>query len=321
MVLPVFQSTAAQGFFSRDGKTVTLIHGNKLGQVDIASGQYQPIPLPGELGDAYIVSVATGAPGETWLLTNEAVWVMKDGADPQQVCSTAPLEGPHDLFVITQADSPMKDWIVVSAGKTGGYHGTNPTFHARKPGDESFGSIFCRRVQAAEAGYVAADGRFFFTSAGDVWEGRIEATPGDQENLAELLGARIAPLAMRDTDASYGGLGGVEQVATAGRWLYAKLRGRHVAAIVRTQLPPKPNYEAVTVNRRGMQQKYQSMQQSLSKVEILTVGDDMAGFCVCEVKGKPRLFYAARIHDQTNLMLVDGSGAPRVIGHIDEPHW
>jgi len=102
-------------------------------------------------------------------------------------------------------DSPLKDWLFVIGIKDGGYNGNgnHATFHARKPGGESFGSIFCRRVQDATVGYVAPDGRFFCRGWGDVWEGDIEITPSDPQNIGELVAARLAPMAICNTDASY----------------------------------------------------------------------------------------------------------------------
>jgi len=177
--LQIFRATAAHGFFSPDGKTVTMVYGYKLATVDIPSGKFQTIELPEAFRDVPINSVAKGGKGKILFLTEDAVWSLKSGEDPQEVCSTAPLAGPHGLCVVTQADSPLKDWLFVSAVKRDGVNGDHATLHARKPGGESFGRIVCHRVYNAEAGYFALDGRFFLSSAGDVWEGvTLSLLPG-----------------------------------------------------------------------------------------------------------------------------------------------
>jgi len=61
------------------------------------------------------------------------------------------------------------------------------------------------------------------------------------------------------------------------------------------------------------------MSYSLNKTEVIADGlDHVDGFCATEVGGKPRLFYCGDADENKGpaLMLWEGAGEPRVIGHL-----
>lgn len=319
-------SAANEAFFSKDGRTVTMGLGGRgrtgLVQVDIATGKITPAPLPAELKDESIDSVAAGSEGEALFLAKDGVWVWKPGAAKpvKHVCATAPVVGATDLFVCTVPGTPLTDCLFVSGN--GSADATSMgTFHGRKPGGKhTFLSIFCRRVSNATGGVFSDDGRLFFITQGDVWEGGIQVDDDTgADRLGTLVGARIAPLGILNTDEANSGGMWVQHVAPAGKWIYAQLRGRHMAAIMRVPLPAKPLHSPTSGDSLTTQDQLDAMSYSLNKTEIIS--EDMefaAGFCATEVGGNPRVFYFGDADEDKGLamMLWEGAGKPRVIGHL-----
>ncbi|MBL9131728.1 MAG: hypothetical protein JNG86_11045, partial [Verrucomicrobiaceae bacterium] len=131
-------SMAGEAFFSQDGRTVTMGLSRALTglvEVNIVTGKITHAPLPKELKDVPIESVARGAEGEALFLAKDAVWVWNNESTPpvKRVCATAPVVNAADLFVVTQPGTPLTDCLFVSNGGTGGFEG-------RKPGAKTFSS-------------------------------------------------------------------------------------------------------------------------------------------------------------------------------------
>ncbi len=317
---------ANEAFFSKDGRTVTMGLGGRGGsglvQVDIATGKITPAPLPAELKDESIESVAAGSEGEVLFLAKNGVWVWTPGAATpvKHVCATAPVVNATDLFVATVPGTPLTDCLFVTGNESADATSMG-TFYGRKPGAKNaFLSIFCRRVSDATGGAFSADGRLFFISSGDVWEGGLQVDDDTgTERLGTLVGARIAPLGIMNTDEANAGSMWVQHVAPAGKWIYAKLRGHHMAAIMRTPLPAKPLYALGSADSPDSKTQLAAMSQALNKTEVIADGLDHAdGFCATEVGGQPRLFYCGDADDDKGyaLMLWEGAGQPHVIGHL-----
>jgi hypothetical protein len=317
---------ANEAFFSKDGRTVTMGLGGRgvsgLVQVDIATGKITEAPLPAELKDESIESVAAGSEGEALFLAKDGVWVWTPGAATpvKHVCATAPVVGATDLFVATGAGTPLTDCLFVSGNETAEATSMG-SFYGRKPGGKHpFLSIFCRRVSDATGGTFSADGRLFFVSHGDVWEGGIQ--PDDDtgtERLGTLVGARIAPLGILNTDEANGGSMWVQHVAPAGKWIYAELRGHHMASLLRIPMPAKTLYGPGYDDSPSTKDQLDAMIHSLNKTEIITEDSEhVDGFCATEVGGRPRVFYCGDIEEEQGpaLMLWEGAGKPRVIGHL-----
>jgi hypothetical protein len=142
------------------------------------------------------------------------------------------------------------------------------------------------------------------------------------ERLGTLVGARIAPLAIMNTDEANGGSMWVQHVAPAGKWIYAQLRGHHMSAILRTPLPAKPMYAPTSNDSPSAKDQLDAMAHSLNKTEV--IADDMeyaAGFCAIEIGGTPRVFFCGDATEENKgpaLMLWEGAGKPRVIGHLPQ---
>ncbi|MDB6007059.1 MAG: hypothetical protein JWR15_4046 [Prosthecobacter sp.] len=321
-------SMANDAFFSKDGRTVTMGLGGRGGfglvQVDIASGKITQAPLPAELKEESIESVAAGSEGEALFLAKDRVWVWTPGAAKpvKQVYATAPVVNATDLFVATVPGTPLTDCLFVSGNETADATSAG-SFYGRKPGGKHpFLSVFCRRVSDATGGIFSDDGRLFFISHGDVWEGGIEADDdGVSERMGTLVGLRIAPLGILNTDGANGGSMWVQHVAPAGKWIYAQLRGHHMASILRIPMPAKSLYSPTSEESPGTKDQLDVMSHSLNKTEIVTEDSEhVDGFCAIEIGGKPRLFFCGDIEEDKGpaLMLWEGAGKPRVIGHLPQ---
>jgi len=316
---------AADAFFMPDGKTViTSVAGapftslKGLAKIDIPSGKVTPIPLPP--GFEEIDSIARGAEGEILFLAKDAVWVLKNGEPPRKIVSTAPLKHPSDLFVCTDKGSSVHDWLFV----TGSEEPKNKdetiqrAFYGRKPGSKKFEAIFCRRVENAVAGAYSTDGRLFFVSSGDVWEGEIADSSTTGGWLGTLTGIRLAPVAFGNTDLANAGSLQVMQVCPAGKWVYTYLQGHHMGDLVRTPIPTKPAYGKGSAELPTLDAHYAALSRALAKTEVIPGDFEYCyGLCATEVNGKPQLFFYTRDGQPgAALMLWTGAGEPKLIGRL-----
>lgn len=326
-----FQATSAgEAFFSEDGASVFLAPcgtASGLIQIDVASGEVTHAPLPKELQEECIESIARGSDGEVLFLAKDAVWVWTPdaakGKQVKRVCPTAPVVNATNLFVDTTADSPLQDCLFVSGTDAENPEG-DPRFFGRRPAAKAtFEPIFCRSVNDAVSGLFAEDGRLYFTCNRDIWEGGIQMEEDTtMGRLGVLVAARTAPLAVLTTDEGGGGMG-VVNVAVAGKWIYAHLQGRHMSAIVRTPKPAKAIY-APGLDAEGgpsIKQQHTAMAKALTQTQIITEdAENPIGLCAIEVDGAPLVFYydPALTDKGSSLMLWEGEGKPRAIGYLPE---
>lgn len=197
LLLSIAAAAAGDSFFSADGKTVTfapIVESGNLGRVDVATGKVTLTPLPAEAKDKEITGLSAGAQGEALFTAGDAVWVATPEGVMKKVLPTKPVTGSEGLFVGTKEDSPLMDWLFVT-GEDKDRAGES-VFFARRKGGKEFGKVFCRRVSNVGHGAFSADGRFFFSAEGDLWEGGFSVEEPDTGLEATLVGARIAPLAI-----------------------------------------------------------------------------------------------------------------------------
>lgn len=310
-----FASVASAGdsFFSADGKTVTFAPAMRTGhllRVDIESGKLTELPLPANLKTADVSGLARGGEGEALFIAEKAVWVMKDDGTVKKVCDTGPAENAENLFVSVKPGQPLKDWLFLSGTPK---DETSFIFFARKPGQKTFGDVFCRRADDVRAGAFADDGRLFFSSHGDIWEGGFDPEEETGIRMATLVGARIAPVGMLNTDMTNSGSRYVGGLAPAGKWLYAALRGRHQGSIIRVPIPAKPLYNQDSEEQPETKPHLEAMRAALDKVELIVAETGgISAFCACEVEGKALVFYrGARDEKGLGLWLWNGSGEPK----------
>ncbi len=319
---------AAEAFFSEDGSTVTTIvnlHSALTGivQIDIATGKATQLKLTGPAAEADVECVAQGAEGELLFLSGETIWLYQEDAAPKKVTSTLPVKECTDLFVDTREGSPTEGWMFIS-GILEENGNVSPTIHARKPGGKKFVPIFCRRVDDARAGVFSEDGRLYFTSSGDLWEGAITPESDVEERLGVLLGARVAPLAFLNTDDANGGGMWVGGVAPVGEWVYAHLRGHHMGSIVRTPILEKPLFTEEQPGFPSLKDSFDTNAKALADTEIIADNfEDIHGFCVTEQDDGTALVFFYSFPDEENkgpaLYLWKGEGEPEVIGHLPVP--
>ena len=310
LLLAVSTAHAGDSFFSADGKTVTFAPLSKPGvicRVDVGNGKITEFPLPRELKEATVTGLARGGQGEALFLAGTAAWVMKDDGTVKRITDLGKASGAENLFVATKPGTPLTDWLFLSG--TEGKESDSTVFFGRKPGTKSFGQVFCRRVDNVNCGCFADDGRFFFSGGGDLWEGSIEPEENTQFMIATLIGARIAPVAMHNTDSGNGGNMFVSGLSAAGKWIYAGMRGHHMGCILRVPIPAKPIYTGSDGDVPEPKPHLEAMRSALEKTEVLVTGmEGLTAFAACEVEGKPRVFYRS---ESTALWLWDASGAPR----------
>ena len=314
LLLSTAAAIAGDSFFSADGKSVTFapqVESGSLARVDVETGKVALIPLPAELKDKEISGLAQGAQGEALFSAGDAVWVATDAGVIKKVLPTKPVTGAEGLFVGTKADSPLMDWLFVT-GEDKDRAGDS-VFYARHKGGKAFGTVFCRRISNVRCGTFAPDGRFFFCAQGDLWEGGFSVEEPDTGLEATLVGARIAPLAMLNTDGGNAGSAWVGGIAPAGKWLYAAVSGRHYGNILRVPIPAKTLYGPDTENLPEARDQLEAMRSSLEKTEVLVSDmEAISAFCATEVNGEPRVFFRTRRGEHgLSLWLWEGKGEPR----------
>ena len=310
---------AGDAFFTADGQRVViapLLQTGVLLSVSVADGAVDPLPLPPELADAPVTAMTSGGAGEAIFTTAAALWARKTDGTTRRLSTLPKGFSVANLFVATKQGTPVSDWIFAAAeNDRAGWRGT--TFFARRPGAKDFREVFCRRVSPVGAGTFTPDGRLFFAGAGDLWEGSFEAGADTDKDapLATLNGARLAPLAMMNTDMANSGNLWVDAVEVGGSWLYVSLRGRHMGSIIRVPLPEKPFYDGGE-QAQDLRASLDLMRGMLEKTEIIVADTGGAtAFAACEVDGRPRVFYrdeSARFH------IWEGMGAPRALGREGE---
>jgi hypothetical protein len=308
-------STALAGdsFFSADGKVVVFapLHENgHLLRMEVASGTITKLPLPPALKTESVSGLARGGQGEALFIAGPAVWVMKDDGTVKKVCDTGTMESPEDLFVAVKPGTPITDWMFLSGVSK--EEGSEPEFYARKPGQKSFGDIFCRRVQNVRGGCFSDEGRMFFTANGDVWEGLNQTEDEPEGRMGVLVGARIAPLALLTTDEGNGGSAWVGGLSAAGKWIYAGITSRHEGSIVRLPIPAKTLYGEMGAEDYTLRGHLDAMRTALEKTEVLVAETGrLTSFCACEVNGQGHVFYRTEDEEGHGLFVWNGSGAPR----------
>jgi hypothetical protein len=315
-LLCTVSARAGDAFFSTDGATVTFVprfESGQLWRLEVAAGKLTALPLGAELKSETPGGVARGAEGETLFTAGKSAWVLKPDGTPKRVCDLGTAIGAEGLFVGVKPGTPVTDWLFVSA--SGGGEDGRREFFARKPGTKSFDGVFCRRVRNAEAGCFADDGRLFFVSDGDVWEGEIAPDEDLANGVGVLTGARVAPLALLNTDSANAGSMFVRSLEAAGPWLYAGLAGRHMGCILRMPLPAQTLYDSKSKELPDPKTQIEAMRASLEKTELIVADTGgLSAFAACEVNGRPLVFYRG---EGPELFLWNGSGAPKQIA--EEP--
>jgi hypothetical protein len=282
---------ADQAFFSADGKTVTFVPKIDVGyllRLDLATMKQEKLKLGADCAKEEVTSLCRGGDGEALLTTAKGVYV--HDAKGTRKLADAPVKAgwPIDSLAAAPASTAdVGDWLFLS--------GSDPddvqrrTFYSRKPGTKSFKPVFCRRVNRVDSGVFTTDGRFFFAGGGDLWEGMFQPFEGGDTMDAVLVGTRIAPLGLMNTDEANGGNLWVAQVMIAGKTLYVRLRGHGMSELVRVPMLTRPTQEMSTADN------YNYQRDMLSKTEVINTGVDSEIWlsAATEVEGHEKLFFRA----------------------------
>ncbi|HEX2749371.1 MAG TPA: hypothetical protein VHM91_15285, partial [Verrucomicrobiales bacterium] len=168
-----------------------------------------------------------------------------------------------------------------------------------------------------DCGCFTPDGRLFFAGQGDIWEGAIVPDDDPNSRIATLVGARIAPVALLNTDNANAGSMAVDGLAPAGKWLYAGVRGRHMGCILRVPIPAKTLYGEGSGDFPEPKVHLKAMSHALEKTEVIVPDTGgLTSFCACEAEGQPRVFYRGESDEKgIGLWLWTGAGEPKRIAN------
>ncbi len=289
-------SQADQAFFSADGKTVTFVPKIDTGyliRLDLTTSKQRRLVIGADAAQDEVTSLCRGGDGEALFTTAKGVYVLDDKGTRK--LSVAPVKADWPMDSLAAAPASMKDvgdWLFISASEADNIN--TRSFYSRKPGSKDFKKVFCRRVARVENGVFAPDGRFFFAGEGDLWEGSFDVSSAGDDRDATLVAARIAPLAMMNTDEANGGNLWVDQVMLAGKVIYVRLRGHGMSEIVRVPMHPVPALDEKGGANLSTQDSYRYQGEMLAKAEVIPLEQGEIRIAAAAViNGSEKLFYRA----------------------------
>lgn len=307
VVTPVRAGTA---FFTKDGAEVVFLPVNKPGflwKLQVGSGKLDSMVLSGPLKGKKVTSLTQGAEGEILIAAENALWVLDPSGVPRKIADEP---APQEFFPAPATEGPLKDWLF-TVRPADGYPGD--IFYARKPGAKSFRPVFCRRTERVGAGTFTSDGRFFFSAQGDLWEGGFDASEDEGTgNIATLVGCRIAPVAMLNTDMTNSGNQTVREIHIVADTIFIGLGGRHQGSILQMPLPGKTAYPPDSESGPpDLPTSLEIQRQSFAKLEIAVPEiDGLTAMAATSIEGQPAVFYRG---EGVGLWLWTSLQAPRLV--------
>ncbi|MBL9142061.1 MAG: hypothetical protein JNM99_00145 [Verrucomicrobiaceae bacterium] len=309
---------AGDAFFSADGRTVTYVPTFDTGclkRINLETKVVEKITvsLPKDEG---IVALASGADGEALFTTEKAAWV-HDAKGTRKLCDLGAIENSTSLIVAPSKGEHFADYLFVTGSEK-----DDPNRHLffyRKPGQKTFKSTFCRRVQTIYTGAFTADGRFFFDGDGDLWEGGFEPEDEQAEMPPVLNGVRIAPLGLFNTDSANGGSLYVNRILPAGKSIFVVLRGHHMGHLLRVAMNPTSAMKEGSGANDTVQGNYAYMAKSLASVQIIDDSfDPITTAAAISINGTERLLYSKGNTNQTFYLWDSASGKSVEIAKDEE---
>ncbi|MDB6134450.1 MAG: hypothetical protein JWM59_2693 [Verrucomicrobiales bacterium] len=292
---------ADTAFFTKDASEIVFTptyQSGLLWRLNLKSAKPVPIVLGGPLKGKEAGNIVQGAEGEILLTADNAVWVLGKDGQPRKIADE---KEPESFFSGPAAEGPLKDWLFTVRGEGEGDAGLRSIFYARKPGARTFRSVFCRRINNVGTAVFTSGGRFFFAGQGDLWEGGFDNSDDDGTgHIATLIGCRIAPLAVLNTDMANAGSQTVREIHMAGNTLFIGLAGRHMGSILRLPVPAKTAYgpgpESETPDPGAA---LELQRQSLTEVQIIVPETGgLSAMAAAEIDGKPAVFYRGESDEQ-----------------------
>lgn len=316
-LLPTPFAFGHEACFSADGNTVYLVglHDNgKVRRIEVDSGESTLLQFEGLQSDDPINAIARGEGDKLLLANSTGIW--ESGPNGGATRRLVTLENflVRDLVRAPAQVKAKEGMIIVSGMPVGEEAGfKDQSFYGVLPGKSVLQEVFCRRVTTVGGPAFAADGRLFYAGNHDLWEGSIYTEDDEDFRAGTLNGCRLAPLGMFNTDMANSGSMGVNQIIPAGGFLYVKLAGRHMTALLRLPLPPSPYLNDEEVHPE-LAESLSIMKDNLAVTEILTEGDITA---LAASPDGSRVFYrtdsSGGEEGQPWMLIIDG-GAPKIIG-------
>jgi hypothetical protein len=218
------RAVGADAVFSNDGKHIYIIDYGQLGgdaptikNIDLQTGTVTRIAL-GALGDLTLgFSISRSDTDELLCVTANALWALRpsDADLAKKICG-APL--PVEFGDV--ALDPTTHHIVLST-----QGGTNaPALFLLKDRASTPAAVAMRRVTEIRAPVFDANGDFFFSYHGDIWQGEIEPYGSDNQEWPFSLSAyRYAPLATLETENGTSAQAGVSHIALTRNLIYVHI--------------------------------------------------------------------------------------------------
>lgn len=221
---------AGEAAFTEDGNTVIALphDGAKVWSISLADGKTIVVDLGKQLEseDLHSISPATGR--QFWLATSKNLFLWKPGEESVKKVLT--LE--HGEFTDINADPASGDLL---AETFGGESETDTTFHLRALPKGETELVDAQDAPAMFSAVYDAEGRFFFSSDGDLWAG---LTITVEEGLS-LDAWRAAPLAVLQYERNNPGSSfSLMDIAPAGKSLVMTVANEVEAFLVQM---PKPS--------------------------------------------------------------------------------
>ncbi|MGC4015680.1 MAG: hypothetical protein QM755_14330 [Luteolibacter sp.] len=239
---------AGEATFSSDGKTLWASpFDEKSGNLLALRKGTAPIqlPLPKEIRDDGGTRAIESDGGALLIAGEHFLWSWEPGKPDGVSQKLAPL--PDRLFP-TGVHRMQEGALKGTAFLTGAYYFDTQhpkpadfdefrTFFGLRPGAKAFGEVFVRRVDTMTAAPAFSRDCLVFGGNGDIWTGSL-TDMGEDENVRPytLNGYRCAPVAFWNTNFINAGSLNVHEVAIAGDFVWAGLRGRHMAALMKVPL-------------------------------------------------------------------------------------
>lgn len=311
---------AGNSVFSADGKSIYLVplnEGSGLYHIDLTTGKQQSMRPILNLGKDVIKAVARNAAGEILLCTGKAIWKWQGKA------------GTAQKWLDLPADFSCRDFSC-TMGKGAVPAGT-VFLHGTRESEQSFSLMtwsttqkkwfgaYCRRNEPYSAPQTNNDGRMFFASDSDLWEGTMIPETDDSPEMTiagSIEGCRIAPLAMMNADNGNSGSMLVGEVVVAGTKVYSLLQGVHMGALLETPAPAKPLYANEESNEHPeLATQYKIMQESLAQTKIHYSGGPCDALSVYEKSPADYLVFWRQDHEgERAWMLMKANDQAKKIG-------
>lgn len=303
---------AAEAAFSEDGKTVYACanDGGKLWQVVLADGKTTVLDLSPQLQGDGITAISVATDGRLWLATPKKLFLWK----PSENSVTKVLDLEHGEFTDINANPATGDLLVQTFG---GEEETDDGLHLKVLPKGQTDLAEAAESPAMLSFVFVAEGRLFFSHAGDLWAG-LANVEGEAISLSVW---RAAPLALPQYDAGNEGSSfTLMDVAPAGKSLVLSFANEVESFLVQMPKPavhlgPEGPLEKLPV---GVAANWKQAASALQSLKVIATGDAVSTlFNLCSSADESKVFFLAHSEEdgkKTFRLLDVKTGKIRVLG-------